>query len=79
MLKRFRYVLCSLFLIILTLSLSAEAPGVYAIRGGLVHPVGAADIEGGTVIIRDGLIEAVGKDIAIPADAFEVDVSGMHV
>ena len=79
MLKRFRYVLCTFLLTTVSLPLAAEAPGVYALRGGLVHPVGAADIEGGTVIIRDGLIEAVGKDIAIPPDAFEIDLSGMHI
>ena len=58
----------------------ADAPGVYAITGGTVHPVSGPAIENGVVIIRDGLIEAVGKnDIALPRDATPIDVKGAHV
>src|SRR5215212_3230694 len=47
-------------------ALLADAPGVYAITGGTVHPVSGPAIENGVVIIRDGLIEAVGKnDLAL--------------
>src|SRR5712692_6897330 len=57
----------------------ADAPGVYAITGGTVHPVGGADIPNGIVIIRDGLIEAVGANVPIPADAAVIDLKGEHV
>ena len=57
----------------------ADAPGVYAIRGGTVHTVSGAPIANGTVVIRDGLIEAVGADVAIPPDATILDVAGSHV
>jgi imidazolonepropionase-like amidohydrolase len=40
-----------------------------AITGGKVYPVSGPAIENGTVLIRDGKIVAVGKDIAIPSDA----------
>ena len=40
-----------------------------AITGGKVYPVSGPPIENGTVLIRDGKIVAVGKNIAIPADA----------
>ena len=59
--------------------LRADAPGVYAITGGTVHPVSGAEIPNGTVVIRDGLIEAVGAGISIPADATTVDVKGGHI
>ncbi|HUF18948.1 MAG TPA: amidohydrolase family protein [Thermoanaerobaculia bacterium] len=65
--------------LLLAAPLAAQAPGIYALTGGTVHPVGSAVIEGGTVVIRGGLIEAVGRNIAVPADAVEVDVRGMHV
>ncbi|HEY2058921.1 MAG TPA: amidohydrolase [Amycolatopsis sp.] len=52
-----------------------------AIVGGYVVPVGAAPIDGGTVLIEDGKIIAVGPeaDIDIPEDAELVDASGSWV
>lgn len=60
-------------------TLLADAPGVYAIRGATVHPVSGPVLDGGTVIIRNGLIEAVGANLAIPADATTIDATGAHV
>jgi imidazolonepropionase-like amidohydrolase len=57
----------------------ADAPGVYAVTGGTVHPVSGAPVPNGTVVIRDGLIEAVGANIPIPADATVIDAAGSHV
>jgi imidazolonepropionase-like amidohydrolase len=57
----------------------ADAPGVYAITGGTVHPVSGPEIPNGAVIIRDGLIEAVGSAVVIPLDATIIDVNGAHV
>jgi hypothetical protein len=41
----------------------------YVIRGGTVVTVTGATIQKGAVVIRNGLIEAVGGEIPIPADA----------
>ncbi|HXH38742.1 MAG TPA: hypothetical protein VNN08_08950, partial [Thermoanaerobaculia bacterium] len=57
----------------------ADAPGVYAITGGTVHPVSGPEIANGVVIIRDGLIESVGAATAVPLDATVIDVKGLHV
>jgi imidazolonepropionase-like amidohydrolase len=57
----------------------AQAPGVYAITGATVHPASGPDIPNGTVLIRGGLIEAVGANIPIPADAAVIDAKGAHV
>src|SRR6185436_11491950 len=59
--------------------LLADAPGVYAITGGTVHPVSGPEIANGVVIIRDGLIEAAGANVAVPADATVIDAKGKHV
>src|SRR3712207_2202847 len=59
--------------------LVADAPGVYAIRGGTVHPVSGPAIPNGTVVIRGGLIDAVGANVTVPADATTIDVAGAHV
>ncbi len=50
-----------------------------AITGGKVYPVSGPPIEHGTVLIRDGKIAAVGRDIAIPSDAKRVDATGKWV
>jgi len=57
----------------------ADAPGVYAITGGTIHPVSGPEITNGAVIIRDGLIESVGAAQAIPLDATIIDVKGGHI
>lgn len=57
----------------------ADAPGVYAITGGTVHPVSGPEIANGIVVIRGGLIESVGANASIPADATIIDVDGAHV
>jgi imidazolonepropionase-like amidohydrolase len=50
-----------------------------AITGGKVYPVSGPPIEGGTVLMRDGKIVAVGKNIAIPSNAQRVDATGKWV
>jgi imidazolonepropionase-like amidohydrolase len=52
-----------------------------AITGGYVVPVDGAPIEGGTVLIRDGKISAVGTaaEVDIPDGVTEVDADGCWV
>src|SRR5947209_16624264 len=50
-----------------------------AVKGGRVLPVAGPPIEGGVVLIRNGKIEAVGKDVAIPSDAKVIDATGKVV
>jgi hypothetical protein len=66
-------------LLLFAANVLADPPGVVAITGGTVHPGSAPEIANGTVIIRDGLIEAVGASLPVPADATVVDATGMHV
>ena len=54
--------------------------GIIAIVGGTVHTLGAAGtIENATVLIENGRIRAVGKDVAIPAEARRIDAAGKVV
>jgi imidazolonepropionase-like amidohydrolase len=53
--------------------------GSYAIIGAAVHPISSADIMDGTVIISDGKITSVGKNLAIPKGALIVRAKGLHV
>ena len=50
-----------------------------AITGGRVYPVSGPPIEGGTVLIRDGKIAAVGSGVAIPSGAQRIDATGKWV
>jgi imidazolonepropionase-like amidohydrolase len=50
-----------------------------AITGGRVFPVSGPVIEGGTVIVTNGRITAVGANVTIPADAQRVDAAGKWV
>lgn len=63
----------------LVLSAAATQAQTIAITGGKVYPVSGPVIEGGTVLIRDGRIAAVGRDVAVPADAQRIDATGKVV
>jgi imidazolonepropionase-like amidohydrolase len=53
--------------------------GTVAITGGRVVPVDGDPIDGGTVLITDGQIAAVGVDVEVPADVPVVDAAGCWV
>ena len=55
----------------------AEAPHVYAIRGTRVVTAAGDTLSSGTVVIRNGVIEAVGTDVQVPADAMVIDGAGL--
>jgi imidazolonepropionase-like amidohydrolase len=60
-------------------AMAQPATGVYAIQGAKIYTLAGPPIEGGTVIIRDGKISAVGAHIEIPADAQVIDATGLEV
>jgi len=51
----------------------------YAITNARIVTVSGAPIERGTVVIRDGLIAAVGANVNAPADARIIDGAGLSV
>src|SRR5438552_3506472 len=50
-----------------------------AIKGGRILPIAGAAIDGGVILIRDGKIQAVGKELAIPSDYRVIDATGKVV
>src|SRR5215468_7201165 len=54
-------------------------PQYFAIRGAKVVPVSGPPIEDATVVVARGVILAVGKDAAIPADAWVIEGKGLIV
>jgi imidazolonepropionase-like amidohydrolase len=55
------------------------ARGTFAIRNARIVTVSGPDIENGTVVIRDGKIEAVGVNVSVPAGAQTIDGNGLSV
>ena len=53
--------------------------GTIAIRNARIVTVSGSDIENGTVVIRDGKIEAVGANVSVPAGAQTIDGRGLSV
>jgi imidazolonepropionase-like amidohydrolase len=56
-----------------------ESLQAVAIRNATVVPVSGPALATGTVILRGGLIEAVGTNIAVPTDAWVVEGEGLTV
>ncbi len=76
-----KHLLCALVVCGLTglTGLGQPAPTSIAIRNAKIVTVSGPVINKGTVIVRDGLIEAVGESVAVPADAQVIDGEGMTV
>jgi len=60
---------------------NAQGPAAtpYAIRGAKIVPVSGGVIASGNIVLRNGLIEAVGASAAIPNDAVVIDGAGLTV
>ena len=62
--------------------LVAQAPSPpphFAIRNGRIITGTGKTISGGTIVMDEGLITAVGRNVTIPADAWVIDGSGLTV
>jgi imidazolonepropionase-like amidohydrolase len=54
-------------------------PQYFAIRGAKVVPVSGPPVENATIVVSRGFIATVGKDIAIPPEAWVIDGKGLTV
>src|SRR5437773_5791374 len=72
-------VLLAMFSVLPPLHAQGGEPQYFAIRGAKVVPVSGPPIESATIVVSRGIITAVGKDIAIPAEAWVVDGKGLTV
>jgi imidazolonepropionase-like amidohydrolase len=55
----------------------AEKADVYALVGAKVFTVSGPVLESATVVLRDGLVEAVGTGVAVPRDARVIEAKGL--
>jgi amidohydrolase family protein len=54
-------------------------PRFFAVKDARVVPVSGPVLEKGIVVVADGLIKAVGADVAIPPEALVIDGTGLTV
>jgi imidazolonepropionase-like amidohydrolase len=65
---------------VLVAALAGQEPReVVAIRGARIVTAAGSPLEHGTVVMRDGSIDAVGESVAVPRDATVIDGSGLTV
>jgi imidazolonepropionase-like amidohydrolase len=68
-----------IFLIGPTKNLRQNPPNVFALKNAKIILNSKKVIENGTIIVREGKIEDVGKNVKIPSDAYEIDLSGKWI
>ena len=67
------------FAFLFTLPLLAGNDDTFLIRGATVHPVATAEIQNGSVLVKDGKIVGVGRNLAAPKGVRIVEGKGLHV
>ena len=60
-------------------NLHENLPRVWTLTHAMIHTDPGNFIKDGSITIRNGKIEAVGRYIKTPKDAFEIDLKGAHV
>ncbi len=74
-----RQLLGSILLLAFVAVAQPPGAGVLAIRGTHIHPASGPAVRNGNLIVRNGLIEAIGPNAVIPPEAFVVDGAGLQV
>ena len=71
--------LTALVMLAITSVTSLHAQETVAITGGTIYPVTGPRIENGTIILSNGVITAMGANVAIPAGARRIDANGKWI
>ena len=79
MLTRFRFGAILIVAALVAAAPRADTPFAYAIKGARIVTAAGAPLASGTVVIRNGLIEAVGAEVPMPNDAVVIDGAGLTV
>jgi hypothetical protein len=73
-------VLAAVLVLAVSAPLLARAPdSVLAVKGGRFFTGTGVTIDGGVLLVRDGKIAAIGKDVAIPAGARVIDAASCFI
>lgn len=61
------------------LASTTHAQETVAITGGTIYPVSGPKITNATIVLSDGVITAIGANVAIPASARRIDATGKWI
>ncbi len=61
------------------MGLRDNTPRVFAFTNAEIVVEPGRTVGGATLVIRDGIIEAVGRRVSIPADATQIDLNGAYI
>ena len=56
-----------------------QTPAVFALTNARIVTGAGQEVRRGSVVVRDGIIEDVGRRVAVPADAWVVDLEGKTI
>lgn len=70
-----RGILC----LVLAAALAAASDDTFLLRGVKIHPITSADIDNGSLLVKDGRIAAFGAKVAAPKGVRVVEGKGLHV
>src|SRR5262245_14426437 len=79
LLRRASRIVTAIIALAVLASAASTTRSVYAIKDAKIYRVSGPIIERGTVVIRNGLIEAVGPNVTIPPEATVIDGTGLTV
>ena len=68
-----------IMLLVLCACAAAQPPSAVAVRNARIVTVSGPALDKGTVVLRNGLIESVGANVTVPADAMVVEGEGLTV
>ena len=71
--------LLALFAAVPSLQAQGGEPQYFAIRGAKVVPVSGPPVENASIVISCGLITAMGRDVAVPPEAWVIEGKGLTV
>ncbi|MHC4534134.1 MAG: hypothetical protein ACYS6K_09290, partial [Planctomycetota bacterium] len=77
-----KFYLTAILILISTIAVPtvvAQEEYVVVIKAGTIYPVTAPPIQDSMILIRDGKIEAIGKDLKIPENAEVIDATSKTV
>ena len=77
--KRFRFTFCLSIMMIASVGVFAQEQGEILIKNATIMTASHGTIENGSILIRNGKIAAVGKDVTGGSGAKVIDATGMYV
>jgi len=78
MIERVKWILCLIFAGALW-GQDAVPPSSFLLKGGTVHTISGPVIENGSILVRDGRIIGVGKNLSAPEGVPVIDITGRQV